>query len=232
MESLNIQRQGLLLELVRNITQNNTAGYSDEDIYNNIKDYQELLDNYKANKKIDLSISFKDKEKLNKLHKYFYGENFNFEDSSQNLIGRGNNVFEEFANVYRKIEELATTKDQISSKLLESLKEILGTVVYSNSKTDKQIMDYLNLVNMTLHQYKPSVGTSKDSINKSLNYVDVSKFEENRQNTSNLAIKAQEKRDGEIQKKKEELEAIKQERERQKKRSKGRKRSKIKKRDR
>ena len=46
MDSLNLQRQGLLLELVRNITQNNTPGYSDEYIYKNILKYKELLQDF------------------------------------------------------------------------------------------------------------------------------------------------------------------------------------------
>ena len=206
MDSLNLQRQGLLLELVRNITQNNTPGYSDEYIYKNILKYKELLQDFNVSYELKQVFPFEKENELNKLHRIFYGEDFNFSDPSENGLGKGDNIFEEFKKVFTKIEELATTKDQLSDKILKSLKEILGTVVYSNSKSNDQIMSYLNLIDMTLAQYKPSSGSDSKSANigKTAFLTSVKSFSENKVKlNAKIAKKEKDEKDAEIEAKNE-----------------------------
>jgi len=177
MDSLNLPRQGLLLELVRDITQNNTAGYSDQQIYENVKEYQKLFKSFKESQALKEIFPYDDEVKLNKLHLYFYGEEFNFSDPSDTALGKGDNIYVEFKKVFEKIEELAKTKEVLSDQLLQTLKEILGTVVYSNSKNNDKILAYLNLIDGDISSYK-SADIKDVKIKKTYKSVDKSIKEE------------------------------------------------------
>lgn len=199
MDSLNLPRQGLLLELVRDITQNNTAGYSDEQIYENVVDYKELLKEFKEKQKSGEILSFKDEERLNKLHIYFYGEHFNFRDPSQNGLGHGDNIYVEFKKVFDKIEELAKTKEVLSEQLSQILRELVGSVAYTNSGSDEQLMSYLNLISSTLSSYKPP---DSDSLKVKKEYTKTEDFKKNRDDIKRKAEEIKTEKEKKIEKEK------------------------------
>jgi len=141
MESLNIERQGLLLELVRNITQNKTPGYSDRAIANKVRLYKQLLEEFNKDTR---NFPYIKQEKLAELHRYFYGTEFNFENPDETEEMEGENIYEQFKETFNKIKKLAETNEVLTESLRKSLNGILETVGYS--KKDKNIIDYLNVV--------------------------------------------------------------------------------------
>lgn len=141
MESLNIERQGLLLELVRNITQNKTPGYSDRAIANKVRLYKQLLEEFNKDTR---NFPYIKQEKLAELHRYFYGTDFNFENPDETEEMEDVNIYEQFKETFDKIKKLAESNEVLTESLRKSLNEILETVGYS--KKDKYIIDYLNVV--------------------------------------------------------------------------------------
>lgn len=89
MDSLNIERRSLLLELIRDIIQNNMPGYNDKAINSRINKYLKLTAKFKEKPK---EFTFDEQLKLNKLHKYFYGSDFNFEDTDENDMTISTNI--------------------------------------------------------------------------------------------------------------------------------------------
>ena len=161
MESLNIERQGLLLELVRNITQNKTPGYSDKAIANKVRLYKQLLEEFNKDTR---NFPYIKQEKLAELHRYFYGTDFNFENPDETEEMEEENIYEQFKDTFAKIKKLAETNEVLTESLRKSLNEILETVGYS--KKDKNIVDYLNVVIEKAKGIKTSSETIKKEINK------------------------------------------------------------------
>lgn len=163
MDSLNIERRSLLLELIRDIIQNNIPGYNDKAIQSRIKKYLALYKEFQE-KPQDFDL---DKQlKLNKLHKYFYGTNFNFEDPDENDMTISTNIYEEFKRVFKKIADLAESPDKLYEELMKSLNSILITI--DTISDEKQINDYLNLVNSTIQRHQNSFVSSDEKIKMSV----------------------------------------------------------------
>jgi hypothetical protein len=161
MESLNIERQGLLLELVRNITQNKTPGYSDRAIANKVRLYKQLLEEFDKDTR---NFPYIKQEKLAELHRYFYGTDFNFENPDDTEEMEDVNIYEQFKETFDKIKKLAESNEVLTESLRKSLNEILETVGYS--KKDKYIIDYLNVVIEKAKGLKSSSETISKRISK------------------------------------------------------------------
>jgi hypothetical protein len=161
MESLNIERQGLLLELVRNITQNKTPGYSDSAIANKVRLYKQLLEDFNKDTR---NFPYIKQEKLAELHRYFYGTDFNFENPDDAEEMEDVNIYEQFKETFNKIKKLAESNQVLTESLRKSLNEILETVGYS--KKDKYIIDYLNVVIEKAKGLKSSSETISKRISK------------------------------------------------------------------
>jgi len=181
MDSLNIERQGLLLELVRNLTQNNIPGYNDKIIYKRAKRYQELFKRFYENQK---EFSYNNQVELSNLHNYFYGTEFNFSNPDETEIIISSNVLDEFKKTFQKIKDLAEIDSKLSEQLSKSLNEIIGSIGYS--KSEKQMSDYLALVNAKLQGLKVPGLKSEDF--KSIAPLVKSKFEEIKE-TYDISIK-------------------------------------------
>jgi len=159
MDSLNTDRQGLLLELVRNITQLNIPGYSDKAIVNRVIEYKDLLNEFNSNMK---GFPFAKKTRLAELHQYFYGTEFNFEnpDDTEEMVST--NIYEDFKQTFKKIEDLAGSDEELREQLRKSLNDIMGTVGYS--KKDKEFLDYLNIIIQKAKGIKTPSNTLKKEI--------------------------------------------------------------------
>lgn len=148
MDSLNIERQKLLLELARDIIQNTNPGYDDTSIDIKIDKYIKLVTKAKAGSKLD----YNEQEELLKLHKFFYGTEFNLDKPLETDNSISTNIYEEFRTIYSTIEKLVTETDSINEKLIESLSKILTNI--DDLKDDKKINEYLNLIYYNIQKYK------------------------------------------------------------------------------
>jgi hypothetical protein len=158
MDSLNIERQKLLLELARDIIQNTNPGYDDTSIDIRIDKYIKLVTKAKAGSKLD----YNEQEELLELHKYFYGTEFNLDKPLETDNSISTNIYEEFRKIYSTIEKMVTETDSINEKLIESLSKILTNI--DDLKDDKKINEYLNLIHYNIQKYKKIPNSSSSTI--------------------------------------------------------------------
>lgn len=155
--SFNNGRQKLLLELIIDNTQDTYQGFSDIAIKKNISKYLQLLNEFESNNgKIDANKL----EKLDKLHKYFYGTSFNVDDPNETSVPLSS-IYQSFNLTYQQIEELIKETDSTSGDIIKALNGLL--TFYYNKNRDKQyiLKTYLdNVVIPSVKQFKNTIYTA------------------------------------------------------------------------
>ena len=155
--SFNNGRQKLLLELIIDNTQDTYEGFSDIGIKKNIHKYIILLKEFEINNgKIDADKL----EKLDKLHKYFYGTPFNVDDPNETSVPLSS-IYQSFNLTYQQIEELIKETDGTSGDIIKALNGLL--TFYYNKNRDKQyiLKTYLdNVVIPSVKQFKNTIYTA------------------------------------------------------------------------
>jgi len=152
----NIGRQKLLLELIRDNTQNTYPVLNDDNIKERIYKYLLLSTKYKDKKKEGLELSENEFRNLNKLHQYFYGTDFD-EETSVNVSY--SNLYDNFKLTFAEIEKLMSEIDTYNSDIIKTVLQILSVHFETGDKSKKNeiINTYLKQVILpSLLQYNIS----------------------------------------------------------------------------
>jgi len=154
----NSGREGLLLEVVKNFTGITYPEYADDKtIKKKIYDYLKLLENFSKNKE---DFPIKDYQKLNKLHRFFYGVSFNPEDPSANAFKTP--IYDKFKSVFEKIEKSINETNDINAELLKSLLSLITVYYDSHKNKDEIINEYLDKVIVPLLNSYKGIGVASD----------------------------------------------------------------------
>jgi len=154
----NSGREGLLLEVVKNFTGITYPEYADDKtIKKKIYDYLKLLENFSKNKE---DFPIKDYQKLNKLHRFFYGVSFNPKDPSANAFKTP--IYDKFKSVFEKIEKSINETNDINAELLKSLLSLITVYYNSHKNKDEIINEYLDKVIVPLLNSYKGIGVASD----------------------------------------------------------------------
>ena len=121
-------RQELLLEHMKDLTQKNYPNLNDGAILNSIFEYLRLFNAFKDSKTKGTNIPVEDTVQLNKLHNFIYGADFN-EDEIFNTGTSSALIVDLFRNKYAAIKKIIDDTDNTGAEILRDLIPLL-TVYY------------------------------------------------------------------------------------------------------
>jgi len=138
-------RQELLLEHMKDLTQQQYPNMNDGAILTSIFKYMQLFNTFKESKINKTSMAYDQILELNKLHNLIYGSDFN-EDDIYNTGSSKALIVDLFKSKYKAIEKIINETDNTSAEILRDLIPLLTVYYYKNRDRKKIINDYLNQI--------------------------------------------------------------------------------------
>jgi len=154
-------RTDLLLEIVRNLTEITYPEYADD---NNIKEkifkYIYHLKKFKENPS---NMTSSEMRLLSKLHRFFYGNSFNFTNPDDNIPHKSS-IYDNFKSTYNKIDTIINETNDINAELLKSLLSLISVYYEPSNNKDNIINEYINNIIIPIINSYKGVNITNDKI--------------------------------------------------------------------